>query len=321
MSRSFAEGVNSVRCEVVPLANHEVSLRIDGVEMTRWHYGSEYPRPFFFPFNGPSGASLTRMGHPGAPNHDHHRSVWFAHHDLEGHDFWSDTSETTIRQKHWIAYVDGDDEAVMASLLGWYDEDGVEVVEQELVVALIPSSEGECFLEFQSTFRAPSGRSSVRIGKTNFGFLAVRVAKSVSTYFGGGKISDSEGRVGEPAIFGKQSRWMDYSGRVAAGPPSARRWRSEGMTYFDHTRNMRYPSFWHVREDGWMGASFGFEKEHVITADVPLVLRYLLHAHHGAYRPERATEVAAEFAKRPGFSIRKSTRPHHQFEVQRVARH
>ena len=37
----------------------------------------------------PSGATLTRIGHPGAENHDHHRSVWFAHHKVNGLDFWS----------------------------------------------------------------------------------------------------------------------------------------------------------------------------------------------------------------------------------------
>ena len=63
------------RCELLPLAEHQVSMRIDGVEKTRWHFGSEYPRPFFYPLNGPSGVSLTRMGHPGAHNHEHHRSV------------------------------------------------------------------------------------------------------------------------------------------------------------------------------------------------------------------------------------------------------
>ncbi|MCA9217951.1 MAG: PmoA family protein, partial [Planctomycetales bacterium] len=75
------------RCEIVPLADSEVSLRIDGIEKTRWNFGSQYPRPFLFPFYGPSGASLTRMGHPGAPNHDHHRSIWFAHHSIDENDF------------------------------------------------------------------------------------------------------------------------------------------------------------------------------------------------------------------------------------------
>jgi len=63
------------RCQIVPLANQEVSLQIDGIECTRWHFGDQYAGPFFFPFNGPSGSSLTRIGHPGAPGHDHHRSI------------------------------------------------------------------------------------------------------------------------------------------------------------------------------------------------------------------------------------------------------
>ncbi len=77
------------RCQIVPLAAHQVSIQIDGEEKLRWNAGRDYPRPFFFPFNGPSGHSLTRMGHPGAPNHDHHQSVWFAHNKVLGIDFWA----------------------------------------------------------------------------------------------------------------------------------------------------------------------------------------------------------------------------------------
>ena len=50
------------RCELLPLPGHQVSFQIDGDEKTRWQYGKEYPRPFFYPFNGPSGTSLTRHG-------------------------------------------------------------------------------------------------------------------------------------------------------------------------------------------------------------------------------------------------------------------
>ena len=109
------------RCQIIPLPDHQALFQIDGAERLRWHFGPSYPRPFFFPFVGPSGSSLTRMGHPGAANHDHHRSVWFAHNSVTGVDFWSDRTEARIRQKHWICYIDGEDEAIMATLLGWYD--------------------------------------------------------------------------------------------------------------------------------------------------------------------------------------------------------
>jgi hypothetical protein len=305
------------RCELVPLAEQQVSFQIDGVEKTRWHFGAEYPRPFFYPFNGPAGTSLTRMGHPGAENHDHHRSVWFAHNDVGGVDFWSDRTEARVRQKHWYCYRDGDDEAVMASLSGWYDGEGKELMEQDVVAALIPLSDGEHALEIQITMR-PGGKSeSVELGKTNFGFLAVRVARTLSVHFGAGRLTDSEGRQGEPAIFGNQARWMDYSGPVAAGRGPDRRAVVEGITYFDHPENPRYPTHWHVREDGWMGASFCMQEGHTLTSTAPLTLRYLLHAHRGPHDPAQAQSVHEAFAARPGFQIAKSPKPHRQYEVKR----
>jgi len=110
------------RGTLLPLPEHQVSFQIDGRERLRWHFGLQYPRPFFFPLTGPkSGQSVTRMGHPGAPNHDHHRSVWFAHNLVQGVNNWGDEGPGRIRQSEWIAYQDGDDEAVMAVKLGWFD--------------------------------------------------------------------------------------------------------------------------------------------------------------------------------------------------------
>ncbi len=305
------------RCELVPLSKHQVSFQIDGVEKTRWHFGNGCPRPFFYPFNGPSGTSLTRMGHPGAENHDHHRSVWFAHHDVGGIDFWSDRTEGRVRQEHWYSYRDGDDEAVMASLSGWYDGEGKELMEQDVAAALTPMDDGEHALEIQITMRPPTKVESVELGKTNFGFLAVRVAKTVSVHFGGGMLTNSEGQEGEKSIFGKPARWMDYSGPVAVGRGSDRKAIIEGITYFDHPENPRYPTHWHVREDGWMGASFCMHEGLTVTTDKPLTLRYLLHAHSGAYDHAKAQSVHDSFARRPGFQITKAARPHRQYEVKR----
>ena len=305
------------RCELLPLPEDQVSFQIDGVEKARWHFGTGYPRPFFYPFNGPSGTSLTRMGHPGAHNHDHHRSVWFAHHDVDGIDFWSDDTAGRVRQKFWSSYRDGDDEAVMASVSGWYDGEGNELMEQEIVAALMPLADDEHALELQITMRPAGTLEAVELGKTNFGFLAVRVAKTVSVHFGGGKLIDSEGRRGEKAIFGNQARWVDYSGPVAVGQGPDRKTVVEGITYFDHPENPRYPTHWHVRADGWMGASFCMHEGRTITAEAPLALRYLLHAHRGAYDHAKAESIHEGFSKRPGFQVVKATKKNRQYEVER----
>lgn len=305
------------RCQVLPLDGHQFSLQIDGQEKTRWHFGSEYARPFFFPFNGPSGTSLTRMGHPGAPNHDHHQSIWFAHHKVSGIDFWGYSSKARIQQKQWLALVDGDDEAVMAVQTGWFDPDGRELLEQEMVAALRPLPRDEHALEIQFTLKVSSGQQTVELEQTNFGFLAVRVAKTLSAVFGGGELTNSDGQVGETDIFGKSAKWMDYSGPVIVGTGADRSVETEGITYFDHPQNPGYPTHWHVRQDGWMGAAFNLQHGLTMTAEQPLTLRYLLHAHHGAYDPQRAAVVEDGFRQRPAFVVTKGTQAHHQFEVRR----
>jgi hypothetical protein len=301
------------RCQVVPLPDHQVSFQIDGAERLRWHFGPSYPRPFFYPFVGPSGASLTRIGHPGAPSHDHHRSIWFGHAKVLGIDFWADRPGPAIRQKSWLAYHDGPDEALMGVLLSWHDgHDPQELLEQELVAAFRPGLEGETLVELQSTFRPRA--ESLEFGVTNFGFLAVRVAKSISVHFGAGQITSSEGAKGEGAIFGKQARWMDYSGPVQT---ASREEATEGITFFDHPQNRGYPTHWHVREDGWMGAAPCLAAPLTTTKRDPLVLRYLLHAHRGGAQADRADNVAREFAASGNFQVARAQLKHQQFVIRR----
>lgn len=298
------------RCRIVPLPDHQVSFVIDERERCRWHASPHAPRPFFFPLVGPSGESLTRMGHPGAPNHDHHRSIWFAHEKVLGVNFWSDETAARIRQQTWLAYEDGDDECRMAVRLGWYDgHDPAPLLEQELVAAVRPGPDGETLLEVQSHFRPKA--DSLEFGKTNFGFFAVRVAKSISEHFGGGRLTNSEGAVGEPKIFGQAARWMDYSGEVASGV-------TEGITYFDHPGNVGFPNPWHVRADGWMGCAPCLRGSLITKKSEPLMLRFLLHAHKGGADAERANAVAQQFAESRPFEVVKANVPHVMYQVRRV---
>jgi len=305
------------RCQIVPLPNREVSLQIDGIERTRWHFGDQYAGPFFFPFNGPSGSSLTRIGHPGAPGHDHHRSIWFAHHKVNGYNFWSRQPGIRIRQAEWLAYFDSNQEARLAVRIQWIDASDDVQLEQELVAAVIPGEKGEWSLELQTTMTPRKEASSVMLEKTNFGFLAVRVAKSISELFGGGTLTSSTGAVHEPAIFGKPAAWVDYSGPVPTSTGSERSTATEGITYFDHPANPRFPSKWHVREDGWMGASFCFDEGIEITHEQPLTLRYLLHAHRGSLDVGKSRAIATAFAGRQGFTVEKSKEKHQHYDVLR----
>ena len=309
----MAADYNIPRCQIIPEPEDQAVFQIGEQQVLRWHFGKEYPRPFFYPLNGPSGRSLTRMGHPGAPNHDHHQSVWFAHNKALGIDFWANGGDPQIRQHRWLVYQDGEEEAVMASEIGWYDgHDPQPLLKQVLVACLQPDTEGQYQLELQATFTPTA--ETLELQKTNFGMLAVRVAKSLSVHFGGGTLTNSEGQVGEPAIFGKPARWMDYSGPVATKAETL----TEGISYIDHPKNPGQPTHWHVREDGWMGASLCFNAPVMLQRARPLRIRYLLDIHSGPIDAKRADKLHTDFSSRLPWKVFKGGKRHHQYTVMRV---
>ena len=299
----------SPRCQVIPLPQQQVAFIVDGQERLRWHAADDAPRPFFFPLTGPSGLPLTRMGHPGAPNHDHHRSIWFAHHKVLGIDFWSDNTDAVIRQDGWLAYQDGEEEAMMAAELGWYDgHDPAALIKQQLIAAIAPSDQNGVLFEIQTTLTSVA--ETLELEQTNFGLLAVRVARSISAVFGDGVLTGSNGRQTEKELFGKPSAWVDYSGSVESGV-------TEGLTYFDHRQNATYPSKWHVRDDGWMGASICRDAPVMLHRDQPTTWRYLIHAHAGPANMTVSRQLADAFDRRSPFVVRPAKKPHHEYQIER----
>lgn len=319
MPRSVAAS-NRVRIE--PLAGRQFGFFIEHREVTRWHFDPSIARPYFFPVNGPSGQSLTRMGHPGAPNHDHHRSLWFAHSDLLGIDFWSEGTKAQIRQSQWYAIEDGPDSATIALQLLWSDgHDPSPIVQQDLFATLRRGDQAVAWsLELQSDFRALA--EGVEFRKSNFGVLALRVAKSLSVVFGGGVITGADGQVGEAKLFGKPNRWIDYSGPVVrfsegGSAGGAEPEVVEGLTLIDHLRNPEHPAHWHVRDDGWIGPSISRQRSILIPRDQPLTYRYLLCIHPGHVNSAATEGLAKAFDDSAALRLVKSSRPHHQFEILR----
>ncbi len=307
------------RFRIEPLAERQFGFFMGRTEVTRWHFSELAPRPYFFPVLGPSGQSLTRMGHPGAPNHDHHRSLWFAHSDLLGIDFWSETTASRIRQTQWYAIEDGNEFARIAFELLWTDEHDPQPLVKQDVFATLRSAPQGWTLELQNDFRAAA--EGVEFRQSNFGVLGLRVAKSLSVVFGGGLITGADGFEGEPQLFGKPNRWIDYSGPVCsegsdpAVSEPANEPAYEGLTLIDHAQNANYPAKWHVRADGWIGPSLSRDAAILLSQTDPKTYRYLLYVHAGSCNPPAINSLAQIFDTSPPLQVLKSTRPHHQFEI------
>lgn len=134
------------------------------------------------------------------------------------------------------------------------------------------------------------------MGDTKEGTLATRVAKALDSR--PGRMVNSEGAVGEKAVWGKRADWVDFSGSVAG--------EDVGIAVFDHPRNLRHPIYWHARHYGLLGANpFGMREfthgqhqdgSYVITAGGSLTLRYRVLIHHGNFQEARVADAYRQYA-------------------------
>lgn len=270
------------RFQVLPLPEDQASFQDNGRELARYYFGSELHRPFLYPINGPSGRSLTRMGHPHDPvGHSHHNSVWISHNNVNGQNFWADDSGARIVTRKIIQYEDGPESASLVAVNDWVggQEDRVELRERRrLTVRSLADPELRETWLLLIDLELEAGREPTIFGQSPFGLVGVRMAKTIGVNDGGGLIRNSEGNVNEEGpngCFWKSARWIDYSGPITLESV-------EGLTLFDHPDNPNHPTHFHVRADGWMGASLSFDGPLTIEPEEPLRLRYGLLVHPGA---------------------------------------
>jgi len=258
--------------QALPLPDGQISFQRDGAELTRYHFDGQLRRPFLYPVIGPSQRSLTRMGHPHDPvSHSHHNSIWISHASVDGVSFWDDRAAGQIVHQRVEKFVDSEEAASALVVNAWVASNKVILTEQRLVtVRVLPHQEWLLIVDM----RLEPKTEMVTFGKTPFGLVGVRMAKTIGVNDGGGKIRNSEGGINETNVLWKRARWVDYSGPIAGR-------NMEGITLMDHPSNPNHPTYFHVRNDGWMGTSLTYDAPRTVARGQGLRLRYGLYIHHG----------------------------------------
>ncbi len=278
--------------QVLPMPYDQASFEHFGRELTRYHFGANLRRPFWYPIIGQDNCSLTRMGHPHDPvGHSHHNSVWISHMNVSGVDFWVDHGPNAgqIVHQRVLQYDDSPTAATMLSLNAWNDPQGKTLMFERRRATVTPNDGGSWRLTIDLQFEAPSS-GQVTLGQTPFGPIGVRMAKTIGVNDGGGRILNSAGQRNEPDVFRKPARWVDYSGPIAAE-------QTAGIMLMDHPKNPGHPTPFHVRNDGWMGVCLTLNDPITITPDKPLRLRYGLWIHPNVPETAKLDQQWQAFAR------------------------
>lgn len=256
-------------------------------------------RPFLYPVIGPDGVGLTEFGKPHDPtdSHAHHYSLWVAHNDVDGTSFWSEKGGS-IHHEQFELLEDGPVFCRVVQRNSWLSDKPVLLERRQTTLYRTPDGWRLFDIELELT---PAENRPVKLGKTSFGFLAARVAQSMSVFDGGGEILNSAGQRNEQSVHLQHARWLDQSGPVTPG-----KWN--GIAIFDHPQNPRYPTGWHCRNDGWAGASFTLDEPYVIEPGKSLRLHYRIYLHRGNAEQGQVAARWEQFAAAPKIEFDKPQR-------------
>jgi hypothetical protein len=203
------------------------------------------PSPVLWPLLAHDGTAVTRAfplaivaGEP--HDHPHHRSLWFAHGDLNGVDFW--TGKGTIAVDRSV--VDADEGSIRLSCR-WLDPSGREICRDERALQFDGGPDWRA-VDLDLTLIASAG--PLRLGDTKEGTFALRLRpelcfrgeRAAGTAFN--SAGDRDG-----AAWGKRATWVCYAAPVDGAPLS--------VAMFDHPENPVAPTYWHARDYGLFAAN------------------------------------------------------------------
>lgn len=293
--------------QVLPDANDRVRVSHEDRNLLGYCYSGQYRKPFFHPVTGPSGRSVTRLGHPRdfGGGHDHHRSLWIEHENVndvsfetEHLHFYTGTDSPLVgtgRIMHggFLRQEDGPVYARLEMALAWVSHEGEVLLNEIRRVRVCPLAGGEQLIDFDLTFEPEV--EQVTFGKSTFGILAARVAHSLESGRGLGRILNAHGALNEAGVHRQAAEWCDYAGPISQS-------ETNGIAILGHPENFDHPHIFHVRDDGWMCAAPFARHAKTIRSGERLRFRFRVYVHEG----DEAGRIAAryaEFAKPPAVSV------------------
>lgn len=257
----------------------EVEILINGDHFSSYLYHDALKKPVLYPLKSKSNKVLTR-GFPLDPqagervDHPHHLGHWFNYGDVNGLDFWNNSSARPADQKHKygeIRHVEftemqtGKKKGVLGYRANWINPAG-EILLEEETRFVFQEKKGTRIIQRETRLKAVR---DVSFTDNKEGMFAIRVTrelelpsnkpgwfadangkalpeKSVSTKAGTADYLSSEGGTGKK-VWGTRAKWMKLHGKLAG--------TAVEVIILDHPQNPGYPTYWHARDYGLFSAN------------------------------------------------------------------
>ncbi len=287
-----------------------------------YNYHPFLPKPYFYPLLGVGGKNLVEDQ---PADHLHHRGVWYAHHEVNGHDFYLEKGgQGRIRHDRFDHAWHDEHAAGIAAYATWLTKEeqtlltDVRTIVLRDLAPLDPDAPAPrrapmrtWALDLTVTLIASEGPLSFTDTK-EAGLPLIRVADHLDEK-DGGTITIDSGRQGEADTFGQRTAWIDYSGPVAfernGGPTSLGAKPTEpvehGIAVFDHPSNPGHPPGVFTRSYGPMSTREGFlfEGPKTLEAGERLTLAHRIFIHPGNVQSGQVAEAYAAYAEETPWTV------------------
>jgi len=286
---SFARRTNFGKSEVAKpkrfllqenKAEKRIDVIIDGQPFTAYLYPDNLKKPVLYPLRTAQGTIITR-GWPLEPrpgervDHPHHVGLWFNYGDVNGYDFWNNSTAIEPGQRGLFGTIvhqrvdkikSGNKAAELAVTSNWQKPDGT-VLLQENTRFLFSGTGATRIIDRVTTLTAQ--QEDVLFKDNKEGLIAIRVARELEhpsskpeifTNASGkptllpqmntegitGLYRSSEGKEGD-AVWGTRAKWVNLMGKIGR--------ESISLVLMDHPGNVGHPTYWHARGYGLFGAN------------------------------------------------------------------
>jgi Methane oxygenase PmoA len=297
--KTFTEGVRVVVNETA----RRVDVTSNGLPFTSYIWPESLMKPVLYPLFAADGRPVTR-GYPLDPrpgervDHPHQVGVWFSYGDINGIDFWNNSTARTAAEKahmgttlqrRIVSTKNGKTSGELEVETDWLGPDGKTML-REHIRFIFRAAAGQRAVDRITTLTAVGERVVFKDSKEGlFGLRVRRELEQPSTESlvftddqgrptavpkmdnAGvtGLYTSSEGKTGDD-VWGTRGRWAMLTGSVNQKPIT--------IAIIDHAKNVGFPTYWMARGYGLFAANplgqkaYGTEKKEKPVSELNFTL-------------------------------------------------